>query len=136
MSISAYLYDAKGRDQPVELSVDTLKQIGADRLLWIDVDSRDPIELRQVAEAIGLSDEALVSLTEPDGARLHNYGTYIQLAVETAPAIVDIDSLAKQSGGSFSKPHIRLDFVINTDWLLTVHDGEIEFIRLRETSKC
>jgi magnesium transporter len=129
MSISAYLYDAKGRDQPVELSVDTLKQIGADRLLWIDVDSRDPIELRQVAEAIGLSDEALVSLTEPDGARLHNYGTYIQLAVETAPAIVDIDALAKQSGGGLSKPHIRLDFVINKDWLLTVHGGEIEFIR-------
>ncbi|HEY0164013.1 MAG TPA: hypothetical protein VGB39_01430, partial [Sphingomicrobium sp.] len=87
MSISAYLYDAKGRDQPVDLSADTLQQIGKDRLLWIDVDSRDPAELKQVAEAIGLSDDSLVSLTEPDGARLHNYGTYIQLAVETAPAI-------------------------------------------------
>ena len=129
MPITSYLYDAKGRDQKVELSAETLKQIGKARLLWIDVDSRDPAELRQVAEAIGLSDESLVNLTEPDGTRLHNFGTHIQLAVETAPAIVDLDAVAQKPGGSPTKPHTRLDFVISKDWLLTVHDGEIEFIR-------
>ena len=52
MAVSSYLYDAKGRDQKVELSAKTLKQIGKERLLWIDVDSRDPAELKAVAEAI------------------------------------------------------------------------------------
>jgi len=129
MSISSFLYDAKGRDQKVELSAETLKQIGKQRLLWIDVDSRDPAELKQVAEAIGVGDDCLVNLIEPDGVRLHNYGTLIQLAVETAPAIVDMDAFLGKPGGSPTKPHTRLDFVISKDWLLTVHDGEIEFIR-------
>jgi magnesium transporter len=129
MPINSYLYDANGRDQKVELSAETLQQIGEQRLLWIDADSRDPAELKQVADAIGLGDDCLVNLVEPDGARLHNYGSLIQLAVETAPAIIDPEAFARQPGGSPSKPHMRLDLVISKDWLLTVHEGEIEFIR-------
>src|SRR5215210_965943 len=116
MPINSYLYDAKGRDQQVDLSAETLKQIGKQRLLWIDVDSRDPAELKQVAEAIGLGDDCLVNLIEPDGSRLHNYGSLIQLAVETAPAIVDAEAVASEIGGSPTTPHMRLDLVISNDW--------------------
>jgi len=129
MSITSYLYDAKGRDQQVELSAETLTQIGEERLLWIDVSSRDPAELKQVADVIGLGEDILRDLTRPVGARLHNYGAHIQLAVETAPAMVDPNVSADNPEGSAANPHTRLDFVINKDWLLTVHDGEIEFIR-------
>ena len=129
MSIASYLYDAKGRDQKVELSSQSLKQVGKQRLLWIDVDSRDPAELKQVAEAIGIGDDCLANLVKPVGARLQNFGTHIQVAVETAPAIIDMEAFARQPGTSPTKPHMRLDFVINKDWLLTVHEGEIEFIR-------
>jgi Mg2+ and Co2+ transporter CorA len=129
MPINSFLYDAKGRDQKVELSAETLKQVGKQRLLWIDVDSRDPAELKQVADAISLGDDCRVNLTKPDGVRLHNYGSLIQLTVETAPAIIDTEAFARQLGGSPTKPHMRLDLVISKDWLLTVHDGEIEFIR-------
>jgi Mg2+ and Co2+ transporter CorA len=129
MPINSYLYDAEGRDQKVELSAETLKQIGKQRLLWIDVDTRDPAELQKVADTIGIGDDCLANLIQPDGVRLHNYGSLIQLAVETAPAIVDAEAFAREPGGSPTKPHMRLDLVINNDWLLTVHDGQIEFIR-------
>jgi Mg2+ and Co2+ transporter CorA len=128
MAISSYLYDAKGRDQKVELSPEALKQIGDDQLLWIDVDSRDPEELEQVAAAVGLSDDGLANLIKPTGARLQNFGSHIQLAVETAPAIIDVEAFAKRAG-SPTKAHMRLDVVINKDWLLTIHESEIEFIR-------
>ncbi len=128
MAISSYLYDAKGRDQKVELSAKTLEQIGKQRLLWIDLDLRDAADLRQVAQAIGLGDDTQANLINPAGARLQNFGSHIQVAVETAPAIVDMEAFALK-GGSPTKPHMRLDFVISKDWLLTVHDGEIEFIR-------
>jgi len=128
MSVISYLYDAKGRDQKVKLTAQALKQIGKERLLWIDVDTRDPGELKKVAKCIGLSEDSVAVLVEPDGARLRNYGNYIQLAVETAPAIVDMEAFARE-GGSPTKPHMRLDFIISEEWLLTVHDGEIEFIR-------
>jgi Mg2+ and Co2+ transporter CorA len=128
MAISSFLYDAEGRDQKVELSAKTLEQIGKQRLLWIDLDSRKAEDLKQVAQAIGLGDPALANLIDPTGARLQNFGSHIQVAVETAPAIVDMEAFALK-GGSPTKPHMRLDFVISKDWLLTVHDGEIEFIR-------
>ena len=129
MSISSYLYDAKGRDQKVKLTAQALKQIGKQRLLWIDVDSRDPAELKTVAKYTGLADDALSNLIEPRGARLHNYGNHIHLAVETAPAIIDLEAFALKPGGSPTTPHMRLDFIISKDWLLTVHNGPIEFIR-------
>ena len=129
MSIISYLYDAEGRDQKVDLSAETLTQIGDQRLLWIDVDTRDPAELRQVAEAVGLNGESLADLIHPRGSRLHNYGNHIHLAVETAPAIVDMEAFAVKPGGSPTTPHMRLDFVISKEWLLTVHEDEIEFIR-------
>ncbi len=128
MSVTSYLYDAKGRDQKVKLTAQALKQIGKERLLWIDVDTRDPAELKKVAKCIGLGDDGLARLIAPDGARLHNHGNHIQLAVETAPAIVDMEAFAREAG-SPTTPHMRLDFIISKDWLLTVHDGEIEFIR-------
>jgi magnesium transporter len=129
MSISAYLYDAKGRDQQVKLTAQTLKQIGKQRLLWIDADSRDPAELKKVAKCIGLNNETLDDLIKSSGGRLHNYGNHIHLAVETAPAIVDMEAFAQEPASSPTKPHMRLDFVLSKDWLLTVHEGEIEFIR-------
>lgn len=129
MAISSYLYDAKGRDQKVKLTAETLKQIGKQRLLWIDVDSRDPAEIKKVGKCIGLSDESLSNLLDPGNARLHTHGNHIHLAVETAPAIVDLEAFALKAGESASTPHMRLDFIISKDWLLTVHEGEIEFIR-------
>ncbi|MBA2467216.1 MAG: hypothetical protein H0V46_06400 [Sphingomonas sp.] len=129
MAISSYLYDAKGRDQKVALTAQTLKQVGKEKLLWIDVDTRDPAELEKIAQAIGLGDDSLGNLIEPAGSRLKNFGNCIQLAVETAPAIIDMEAFASQAGGSPTKPHMRLDIVINKNWLLTVHEGEIEFIR-------
>ena len=128
MSVTSYLYDAKGRDQKVELTARALKQIGKERLLWIDVDTRDPAELKKVAKCLGLSDDSMARLIEPGSVRLHNHGNQIQLAVETAPAIVDMEAFAREAGSPL-KPHMRLDLVISKDWLLTVHDGEIEFIR-------
>src|SRR5687767_14870084 len=83
MAITSYLYDAKGRDQQVELSAETLKSIGKQRLLWIDVDSRDPAELEQVASQLKLDPRSLRELMRPDDSRLENFGHYIQIAVET-----------------------------------------------------
>ena len=71
----------------------------------------------------------MCNLIEPNSARLHNYGNHIHVAVETAPAIVDLEAFALKSGGSPTTPHMRLDLIIDKDWLLTVHEGEIEFIR-------
>ena len=129
MAVTSYLYDAKGRDQKVDLSAETLKSIGKQRLLWIDVDERDAADLEQVARELGLEPVSLQRLMKPDGARLENFENYIQLVVETAPAVVDADHHASDAPRDASRPHTRLDFIISKEWLLTVHDGTVEFIK-------
>ena len=129
MAVSSYLYDADGADQKVELSAETLKAIGDHRLLWIDVDSRDPAELKQVARELGLEPASLRALLRPNGSHLENHGSYIQLAVETAPASAEADPLGGPGHRNRSRRQSRLDFLISKDWLLTVHEGDIEFIR-------
>lgn len=128
MAITSYLFDAQGEDQKVELSAETLRSIGQQRLLWIDVDARDSDELNHVAGELGLAENSLRTLVKPDGAPLENYGTYIQLSVETAPTIADAASHSANRRRGVSRPPTRLDFVIGKEWILTVHEGDIEFI--------
>lgn len=129
MAVKTYLYDAIGSDQEVELSAETLKSIGPQRLLWIDADARKDSDIKDVAKVLGLDPASLRTLTGSIPAPLENYGTYIQLAVETAPAIVVDERQEDESQRRVSQPHTRLDLVIGKDWLLTVHDGDIDFIK-------
>ena len=128
MAINSYLYDAKGRDHQVELSAETLASLGEQRLLWIDVTGRDPAELKQVARALELDPASLRLLEKKNSARLETFGSYIQLAVETAPTIVEEKGAASGDNPNPSQPHTRLDFLIDKAWLLTVHDGDVAFI--------
>lgn len=128
MAITSYLYDAQGEDQKVELSAETLRSIGQQRLLWIDVDARDSNELNHVAGELGLAENSLRTLVKLDGAPLENYGNYIQLSVETAPTTADPASHSANRRRGVSRPPTRLDFVIGKEWILTVHEGDIEFI--------
>ncbi len=126
--ISSYLYDAEGRDHQVELSAETLSSLGDQRLLWIDVVGRDPAELKQVARTLELDPASLRTLLSAGSTRLENFGKYIQLSVETAPAIVEADGNVGRNGGHTVQPHVRLDILIDKAWLVTVHEGEVGFI--------
>lgn len=128
MTVRAYLYDAEGRDREVELEPGTLGSLGPQRLLWIDADERDSAELKQLAKTLELDPASLRSLLKPHSARVENYGTYTQFAVDTAPATLtnDVDLNQRQNGGRFGGT--RLDFVVGPQWLVTVHDGQVSFV--------
>jgi len=128
MAISSYLYDAEGRDQQIELSAETLESLSDQRLLWIDVLGRDVAELKKVARTLGLDPASLDNLVNPNSTRLESYGSYIQLAVETAPAVMEAQGTLPGNGTSPSQPHTRLDLLVDKAWLLTVHEGEVDFI--------
>ena len=128
MPVNTYLYDAEGRDHKVDLSAETLKSLGEQRLLWVDVIGRDQSELEQVTQVLGLDKESLEILLAASSTRLQNFGAFMQLAVETAPAVRDD---APSGGGQESghlTPHTRLDLLIGKAWLLTVHEKEVSFI--------
>lgn len=129
MGVTAYLYDAEGRDREVELTPDAIASIGQRNLLWIDLDSRDESEVRAIAEQLGLGGRSIRSLlAEQGGPQLESYGSYSQFSVETAPATV-ADSDTGAAGNHINRHSgTRIDFVIDKAWLLTIHEGRLDFI--------
>lgn len=135
MGVTAFLYDAEGRDQKVELSREVLDSLAAQTLLWIDVDTREADELKRVAAMLELDPASVRDLTrDRPQPRLDNYGNYAQFTVVTAPsnavdsngAVKPANDQAKNRADRMAGP--RIDFVVSRNWLLTVHDGKLEFV--------
>jgi Mg2+ and Co2+ transporter CorA len=128
MTTRAYLYDAEGNDREVEITAELLRSAGRQQLLWIDVEERDPAKLEALAGKLRIDPETLVALGESADHRVENHGSFTHFALATAPATLAGNS---ESGGEGNGTHFgstRLDFVVNADWLLTLHDGKIGFI--------
>jgi magnesium transporter len=62
VTLRAVLYDAKGADRQVDLTVEPEPKLDDARLLWIDVGERTSSDLRVAARALGLDGDALKRL--------------------------------------------------------------------------
>ena len=128
MAVRAYLYDAEGNDQEVELTAERLQAIEPQQLLWVDVDQSDPKAFKDLARLLELDPASLRSLSQTHGSRVQDYGRYTQFAVPAAPA-PQVDKVPDKRHQN-SSPHRRafLHFLIGEHWLLTVHAGQLRFI--------
>lgn len=107
----AVLYDAKGQDREVDLVDDTVK-VDKDRLLWIDIDGRDPDDLARAGAAIGLEGKGLRRLGRVDRrARLLRLPDRLVLTLGTVEPD-DPEAVRHE-----------LDIVLGANHIVTVHDG-------------
>jgi len=114
VTVRARLYDARGEDRQFDLDVDKTPRIDADRLLWVDLDSRDRDDLRMAAEAIGLESLALERLANQ--ARRPSYLRLPDRVVLSLGAVEPDDLEARRR---------TLDIVIGVNHIVTVHDGPL-----------
>ena len=128
MAIRAYLYDAEGRDQEVELTAELLQAIEQRHLLWIDVDESEPKALKELAQLLELDPQSLRSLAHTHGSRVHNHGHYTRFAVPIAPATLGEDGNGNRHQNALRNEEALLHFLIAEHWLLTVHGGRVNFI--------
>jgi magnesium transporter len=114
LTLRAILYDAKGEDREVDLKSGEGVRFDHDRLLWIDVDDRDPADLATAAAAVGLEPEGLIRLSRVDRRvrilRLPDRVVLTLGAVEPEDAAVD---------------RHELDLVLGANHIITVHDGPL-----------
>jgi len=111
VTIRAVLYDAGGSDGDVDLEHGEIR-IADNQLLWIDLDARDPEELRTAAAAVGLESEALDRLSHEDRrARILRLPDRVVL---TLGAVHPDDEEAERH---------EIDIVIGVNHVVTVHDG-------------
>ncbi len=125
MAVITYLYDAEGNDRTVELTDEALESLGAEQLLWIDIDDRNAEDLGAVGRCLDLDQASLQNLAGKRASQLEIYGSYAQFNVATAPEVVVDD---ERPDGRRKHDGVRLDFVVGHAWLLTVHDDKIDFI--------
>ncbi len=113
MTIRAVLYDGKGQDREVALGNDPVK-VDKDRLLWIDIDGREPEDLARAGAAIGLDGKGLRRLGRVDRrARLLRLPDRIVLTIGTVEPD-DNDAVRHE-----------LDIVVGANHIVTVHDRPI-----------
>lgn len=126
--VTGYLYDAQGRDREVAVDAEVVAGLHHQALLWIDVIGRDEAALRELASTLRLDAKSLADLLEPRPApRLDNFGRYLQFSLPVAPQAIrsspDGEDEAPPAGAA------RLDFAVGENWVLTVHDNDLQFLR-------
>ncbi len=127
MTIRAWLFDAEGEDQEVELSSDVVPARGADRLLWVDVDARSASDLAHIGGLLDFRPSLLARLgDEFERAGLTQYPEHIHLSIDTMEPPADRD---QGESPVVVRPVRRgLDLVAGAEWVVTVHDGPLAAI--------
>lgn len=122
MTIRAWLFDAEGHDQEVELTSEVVPARGADRLLWVDLDARAEDELARLGELFGLNQSLLARIAKnEERASLTQYPEHIHLSIRTmeAPEGKDgDDTVVRPVEGD-------LELVAGAEWVATIHDGPL-----------
>lgn len=114
--MKAYLYDAEGRDRAIEIGDDSPPEIGDNSLLWVEMTTRERAAIEEAARLFDLDEDSVADLLDEDlRPRIDNYGAYYQIAVMTAPG-------HEEPGNGH-----RLDFLVGERWVITVHDGALDF---------
>jgi magnesium transporter len=113
LTLRSILYDANGDDREVDLGAEA-PRFDKDRLLWIDVDDRDPASLAAAAAAVGLEPEGLRRLSREDRkARILRLPDRIVLTLGTVDP-KDLDAHRHE-----------LDIVVGANHVITVHEGPL-----------
>jgi magnesium transporter len=114
LTLRAILYDAKGADREVDLAKGEQIRVDRDRLLWIDIDEREPADLGSAAEAVGLEPEGLARLSRVDRhARILRLPERIVLTLGAVEPD-DVDAVRQE-----------FDIVVGANHVITVHDGPL-----------
>ncbi|MDQ3799500.1 MAG: CorA family divalent cation transporter [Acidobacteriota bacterium] len=125
-NIYTYLYDARGNDKEITFSGVESIQLEKSHLLWINILKRDEELIRRVTAQLGLKNvpiKAIMSLTERP--TLDNFENYYRFSVS---------SVEQTKSGLLRR--IPICYLVGKNFVLTVHDGEIDyFLEFRDREK-
>lgn len=117
MNIKAYLYDAKGSDETIELDKIDIRKLDGKKLLWVNVLRRDEEAIRLVVGQLGLEHVPVRSIAaESSRPKIENHGDFFRFCV---------DSVSLKDSGSPERTQI--DFVVSKNVVVTVHEGDVDY---------
>jgi magnesium transporter len=127
MAVSAFLYNAEGHDQDVDLTAEQIRSIRENQLLWIDVDQPDQRDLRALKELLSLDPATIDRISKTSSPRVDKYPDYLQFSVVTSPTSHIEDGRLTHRRNLTPETEDFLHFLVADRWIVTVHCGELQF---------
>ncbi len=111
------MYDAAGADQEVQLEAVDVSKLKERQLLWINVLERDEDTLRNVAQSVNLEGVPIRTIMKTeDRPRIENYDKFFRFSICSVK--IEPDE---------SPENVMIDYVVGQNFIVTVHDGEIDY---------
>jgi magnesium transporter len=118
MSLQAYLYNADGTDQEIELDAKVVKKLNDRQLLWVDIVGREEKDFDSIASILKLNKQSVKNLLHPvDRPRLDIYSDYFQLY-----------AIAVKQEKKLRYEPVPLDLFCGPNYVVTIHPEGIEFL--------
>jgi magnesium transporter len=118
MSLQAYLYNADGTDQEIELDDKVVKRLNDRQLLWVDIVGREEKDFDSIASILLLNKQSVKNLLHPvDRPRLDIYSDYFQLY-----------AIAVKQEKKLRYEPVPLDLFCGPNYVVTIHPEGIEFL--------
>ena len=110
-----WLYDVEGEDAPVRLDGGDIPEPTDEQMLWIDVDSGSTEALQKLWDKLGVTDQIESIDTIRERPHLVHHDGFLQLNVFALRDKSELDPIA-------------LLCLVGTNWIATVHDGELDLV--------
>ncbi len=116
--IKAYLYDATSTDRAVDLSLEIVRSLHDQQLLWVDVSEFEELEIHTLRQVLGLTGDTVRSLLQKEHRpRLDHYGKYSQLIINTIQEENERYRL------------VEVDFIFTANLVVTIHREPVLFLQ-------
>ncbi len=121
MAVTAYLYDADGTDEQVELTEVICERLTDKNMLWVDVAERETETIKKVAAILKLKNAPVRTLASTsERPKLDKYEKFYRFF------IVSVDTTGESVDDI--KP-IAIDFVVGENFVVTIHDDEVPYFK-------
>jgi magnesium/cobalt transport protein CorA len=126
-NIYAYLYDADGSDEEVQLKDVELKKLTGKKLLWVNILKRDEKLIRETAAKLDLTNLPVKSILDiEERPKVDKFEKFCRIFI--------ISVATTKKTGKFKR--VPIDFIVGENFVLTIHDGGVEyFIEFRKREK-
>ena len=115
--VRAYLYDASGTDESVELEDVDVRELNESELLWVTLLQRDAEMVADVAARLNIEDIPVKSVIEGSNRpKVIKFGEFFHFSVNSVMLLAE--------GVPAKYP---IDFVVGKNFVITIHDGEVDY---------
>jgi magnesium/cobalt transport protein CorA len=124
--IRAYLYDASGSDEEVELGEVDVRQLDESKLLWVTVLKRDAKLITSAAEQLNVDRIPIKAILEGSShPKLIKFDEFFHFGVNSVMLHTDYTPLK-----------YPIDFIVGKNFIVTIHDDEVDFfVELRKRER-